>query len=270
MPKWRKYIIGSWSWKRPLYSLITIYLLLLIVVIFFAERLIFFPPSHEYSETLDGFQFLENEKKQKVASIYKKAATRMPTILWSHGNAEDISTAQPYMNYLHKQGFGIMIYDYPGYGLSEGKITETGCYNNIQAAWDHLTQTLKIPEDQIVIVGQSVGSGPSVWLAEKTNPAGLALLSPFKSINRVPFHINPFPYDRFPNIKRIHNVSAPLLVIHGDQDTVIKQSHGKSLCEKHQGESTFYDAKGKGHSDLYQDENVNLTLSDFLSSVRKK
>ena len=270
MASWTKYILGSWSWKRPFYSLFAIYLLLLIVVIFFAEKLLFFPPDSGYSDQLNGFVFLENKEQKKVACIYKKAAIGMPTVLWSHGNAEDINTSQQYMNFLNKHGIGIMIYDYPGYGLSEGKITETGCYNNIQAAWDYLTESLKIAEDDIVIVGQSVGSGPSVWLAEQTKPAGLALLSPFKSVNRVPFYINPFPYDRFPNIKRIQNVTAPLLIIHGDQDAVIKQSHGKALHEKHQGESFFYNAKGSGHNDLYSDSTVNDTLIEFIQSVKKK
>jgi len=246
MATWTKYILGSWSWKRPFYSLLAIYILLLIVVLFFAEKLIFFPPKSGYTESLTDFLFIENKEQQKVACIYKKAAPGMPTV------------------------FGVMIYDYPGYGLSEGRTTETGCYNNIEAAWEHLTQTLQISEKNIVIAGQSVGSGPSVWLAEKTNSAGLALLSPFKSINRVPFGINPFPYDRFPSIKRIKNVKAPLLVIHGDQDEVIKQLHGKALCDKHQGESSFYNAAGNGHNDLFGNPEVNDTLINFMQSVREK
>jgi len=270
MATWTKYILGSWSWKRPFYSLLAIYILLLIVVLFFAEKLIFFPPKSGYTESLTDFLFIENKEQQKVACIYKKAAPGMPTVLWSHGNAEDISTSQVFVNFLNKNGLGVMIYDYPGYGLSEGRTTETGCYNNIEAAWEHLTQTLQISEKNIVIAGQSVGSGPSVWLAEKTNSAGVALLSPFKSINRVPFGINPFPYDRFPSIKRIKNVKAPLLVIHGDQDEVIKQLHGKALCDKHQGESSFYNAAGNGHNDLFGNPEVNDTLINFMQSVREK
>jgi len=270
MSNWKTYVIGSWSWKRPLYSILSVYILLLIVVLFFAEKLIFFPPDSNYADTLNSFKLLKNEKDQDVAAFYKKAAIGMPTILWSHGNSEDISTGQQYMNYLCKHGFGILNYDYPGYGLSDGKTNEAGCYLNIQAAWNHLTQELNIPEDQIVLVGQSVGTGPTVWLAEKNNPAGIALISPFKSINRVPFNINPFPYDRFPNIKRIHKVSSPLLVIHGENDTVIKQSHGRALYKKHRGEKTFYNAEGREHNDLFSDPKVNTTLTDFVRAVTKK
>lgn len=266
MSNWKKYIIGEWNWKRPLYSLFSIYLLLLVAVIFFADQLIFFPPSAGYSEDLDGFQYLMNDKDEQVAIIYKKAANNMPTLLWSHGNAEDINLAQSYMDYLSENGYGYLVYDYPGYGLSDGSPSESGCYRNIQAAWTHLTDTLAIPEKDIFIIGQSVGSGPSVWLAEMHKAAGLVLFSPLKSINRVPFTINPFPYDRFPNIDRIANVSSPLLVIHGDQDTVIDQSHGKALYEKHLGEKTFHSAKGVGHNDSLSDKEVNTTLFNFLKA----
>ncbi|MGJ8656699.1 MAG: alpha/beta hydrolase [Akkermansiaceae bacterium] len=265
MNNWTKYVFGKWSWKRPFYSLLSIYLLLLVFVIFFADNLLFFPPTARYSEQLDGFQYLINDKDQQVATIYIKADNGMPTLLWSHGNAEDISTAQPYMDHLHDQGYGIMIYDYPGYGLSDGKPSEHGCTRNIQAAWHHLTETLSIPENQVFIIGQSVGSGPSIWLAERSNPAGLVLISPFKSINRVPFNINPFPYDRFPNIHRITKVTCPLLVIHGDQDDIIPQSHGIAIHEKHQGTKTFHSATGAGHNDILSDKESNATLIKFLN-----
>ncbi len=188
----------------------------------------------------------------------------MPTILWSHGNAEDLAAAQSYLIQLQKQGFGTLIYDYPGYGLSDGKPSENGCYQNISAAWKHLTQELAIPENEIFIVGRSIGSGPSTWLAEKNNPAGLALISPFKSINRVPFTINPFPYDRFPNIKKMKNVSSKLLIIHGDQDNVIGLSHGKAIYNKHQGDKKFINAKGYGHNDILNSKQVNTALSEFF------
>lgn len=269
MSNWTKYILGTWSWKRPLYSLSSIYLLLLVAVIFFANGMIFFPPVEKYSDQLDGFIYLTNSKDQQVATIYKKARDGMPTLLWSHGNAEDISLAQPYMNYLHDFGYGILIYDYPGYGLSEGSPSEGGCNVNIEAAWNHLTETLEIPDDQIILIGQSVGSGPSIWLANRSTPAAMVLISPMKSINRVPFKINPFPYDRFPNIKRIAKVDCPLLVIHGDSDTVIDQSHGKAIYEKHQGEKTFHSAEGKGHNDVLLDEKVNKALINFFKENSK-
>lgn len=264
MSSLKKYIIGEWSWKRPLYSLLSIYVLLLLAVIFYANQMIFFPPAEKYSDDLPGFQFLTNSKNDQVAISYMKARANMPTLLWSHGNADDIGTAQGYLELLHDEGYGILVYDYPGYGLSDGKPTEAGCYLNIQAAWNHLTETLQIPKEKIYLVGQSVGSGPAVWLADRDTPAGLVLISPFKSVNRVPFKFNPFPYDRFPNINRIGNVSCPLLVIHGDKDKAIDQSHGKAVYEKHKGEKTFHDAIGSDHNDILTSVKVNAALFDFL------
>ena len=268
MSKWKKYIIGKWSWKRPLYSLSSIYLLLLIFIIFYANSFIFHPPENQYTENLSGFLYLENEKDEQVAVIYKKANHGMPTLLWSHGNAEHLGYLESYLDYLNDEGFGIIAYDYPGYGLSDGKPTEKGCYNNIQAVWNHLTNTLSVPKKNIFIIGQSVGTGPSVWLAEQHTTAGLVLFSPLKSINAVPFNINIFPYDRFPNIDTIKNVKSPLLVIHGDQDEIIDISHGKAVYDKHTSTKKFHEATGLGHNDLLSDKEVNRALLDFLSISR--
>lgn len=267
MSHWKKYVIGTWSWKRPFYSLLSIYVLLLLVVLFFADHMIFFPPAERYSEDLDGFEYTINSEDEKVAIIYQKARASMPTLLWSHGNAQDISRVQGYLDFLHEKGYGILAYDYPGYGLSEGKPTEAGCYRNIHAAWLYLTDDLGVPEEEICLVGQSVGSGPSIWLAEQNEPAALVLISPFKSINRVPFKINPFPYDRFPNIDRIANVSCPLLVIHGDQDTVIDPSHGADVYAKHRGEKIFHRVEGAGHNDVLGRDEVDVVLFDFLKGL---
>ena len=265
MSNLKKYLIGEWSWKRPVYSLLSIYFLLLLAVIFYANQMIFFPPAEKYSDDLPGFEFLTNSKDEQVAISYLKARAGKPTLLWSHGNADDIATAQGYLELLHDEGYGILVYDYPGYGLSDGKPTEAGCYLNIQSAWKHLTETLKIPKENIILVGQSVGAGPAIWLAERDTPAGMVLISPFKSINRVAFTINPFPYDRFPNIKRISNVSCPLLVIHGDKDTVIDPSHGKAVYDKHKGEKTFHNAVGSDHNDVLTSKEVNTALFKFLN-----
>ena len=95
-------------------------------------------------------------------------------------------------------------------------------------------------------------------------PAGLALIAPFQSINRVPFGVNIFPKDRFPNIKRIPNVGSPLLVIHGENDRVIKPSHGKAIYDAHTGYKTLTKVNGAGHNDIWNKDEAYKSLFRFI------
>ena len=173
----------------------------------------------------------------------------MPTLLWSHGNAEDLSNTF-FLELFHQAGFGVLGYDYPGYGISDGKPTEKACYHAIDKTYEYLTETLAISQSNIIIVGQSVGSGPSCYLAEKQPAKALVLITPLTSAYRVGFGYPIFPCDRFPNLSRIKNINIPLMVIHGDQDTVVPQKHGIALIEAHQATHIFHDLKGRGHNDI--------------------
>ena len=251
MAHWKKYLIGKWNWKRPIKSIAFIYLALLVVALGFADRMIFQPPTPGYAENIEGILTTEKSDGQRVGMFYLPAAAGMPTLLWSNGNAEDIGYLKPRFESFHARGYGILAYDYPGYGISEGKPNEKGCYSACQAAWDHLTQKLGVPKNQIIIYGQSVGSGPSVWLASREKAAGLVLVAPFisafRSVTRIPL----FPKDRFNNISRIESITTPLLIVHGDQDGVIGQWNGKRLHELHPGPKQFLDVSGAGHNDIY-------------------
>ncbi len=274
----RKRLIGTWSWKRPFYSLASIYIILLILTSCgFVNKIIFPAPTPSYDSQTNGLIMLSNDQQQQVAGLYLEGDKGKPILLWSHGNAEDLGLVTPALKYINSNlGYSIFAYDYPGYGLSSGKPNEKGCYRNIQAAWDYLTQTRKINPNNIIIVGQSIGTGPSLWLAEKEPAAALILISPFTSINRIPFGYNIFPIDRFPNIKRIKklkNPSAPLLILHGENDSIIKQTHGKALFAASPLDSshkTFIDLKNTGHNDILNNQKFYSAISQFLEKIPQK
>jgi len=264
MANWKKWMIGEWNWWRPVKSLAFIYLCLLVVACGFSNKLLFQPPQSRYTEKMTGIELIERSGGEKVATYYHPAKAGMPTLLWSHGNAEDIGYLQERLGSFRARGYGILAYDYPGYGLSDGSPNENSCYDACRTAWDHLTGKLGIPREKIIIYGQSVGSGPSVWLAEQESCAGLMLVSPFISAFRAVTRVPLFPGDKFKNIKRIGKIETPLLVVHGDRDQVINQRHGKKLHELHPGPKTFKDIEGAGHNDLYI-----LAMDEVLNSLDK-
>ncbi len=270
---WKRILIGKWSWKRPFISLGSIYLMLLLTSCFFADQLIFVPPSSSYTTTYPNLGFVKTTENESIAYVHLPAGKGMPTILYSHGNAEDLAQTDGLYAELHARSIGVMAYDYPGYGLSTGTPNENSCQRAIQAAWKHLTDS-GIPASSIIIVGRSVGSGPAVWLASREKPAGLALISPFRSAftAAIPTPFSIFPGDRFPNMSRIRSMHHPLLIIHGEEDNVINVSHGKKLFAASPSEDkTLKLIPNAGHNDLFEiagDEIVNL-LEEFAKRVGK-
>lgn len=269
MSKLTAVLWGTWSWKRPFYTIAFIYLALGIVAVFFADKLLFFPPSEHYNEDLKNFHPIENEE-QIVASVYFPAQKGKPTILWSHGNAEDIGQLTDVFEALNKLGYGILAYDYPGYGLTSGKPTESTCYKAADTAYNHLIKNLNIAKKNIIILGQSVGTGPSTYLAENYQPTAIILISPFTSVYRAGIKYPIYPRDRFPNIKRIKNIKSPILFIHGETDEVIPHKHSEQLIAKHPGENQLLTVPRTGHNDIYFREfkMVITTIDQFISTHR--
>jgi len=268
---WKRILIGKWSWARPIKSLAAIYLMLCFVAVFFADRLLFIPPVSSYGADLEGLITLRTEAGEEIATLYFPAAEGMPTFLYSHGNAEDLGQALELYQVWRAMGFGVLAYDYPGYGQSTGTPDEGSCKRSVFTAWKYL-QRLGIPAESIVIVGRSVGSGPSTWLASQAEPAGLVLIAPFTSAFRVSIPFPLFPRDRFQNLKLIRTMDTPLLVIHGENDEIIPVAHGRTLEEASPaGDKAFIPVSGAGHDDLFEvagDEVVGQ-IADFARRVAK-
>jgi abhydrolase domain-containing protein 17 len=232
-----------------LYVIIGLYLALLLLGAFFADGLIFFPHRSSYK---DGPEILKlttaGGKKISAISLANPAARF--TLLISHGNAEDLGDDRPWLEELHEAGFSVFAYDYEGYGTSEGTPSEKAVYEDENSAYDYLTRTLHVPPENVIIYGRSVGSGPAVHLAARVPVAGLILQSPFLSAFRVLTRVPVLPFDKFPNYKDIRQVHCPLLIMHGEADTVIPFWHGKKLYELANGPKTFLPIPGADHNDL--------------------
>lgn len=266
---WKRILIGTWSWRRPFISLGSIYVLLCIAAVSCADRMIFVPPPTSYSETLPGYTKIDSKSAKPVAAIHLKAKPNAPTIIYSHGNAEDIGQNIDIFEALHDRGFGVIAYDYPGYGLSPGKPTEASTQQALQKVWDYAINS-GISPSSIVIVGRSIGTGPSVWLASRTKPAGLILIAPLKSVYSVAFGYPIFPGDHFPNYKRIADIHTPLLVIHGEMDNIIPISHGQEIHQKSPASNKFFTKiENSGHNDLFYNSSEEIfdAIDTFIKQL---
>ncbi|MGE3319359.1 MAG: alpha/beta hydrolase [Candidatus Berkiella sp.] len=253
-------------------QLLLIYLLIAFTFWFASDLMLFQPPkvprtiaTHPHAITIP----LANQ--QTLSAVYLPNTQAKYTLLFSHGNAEDLFTLSPFLKLLQQHGFAVFAYDYPGYGNSTGKATEASTYQAIQAAYQYLTTELGVPNNRIIVFGRSLGSGPSVELCQHNKVAGLILESPFVSAYRV-YSIWPiFPFDKYTNLDKIPKLSVPILLIHGTRDSVIPIWHGKKIYEAAASPKQAYWVEGASHNDVLITAQMEYfkTLQQFASSLKK-
>lgn len=195
------------------------------------------------------------------------------TILYSHGNAEDLIDIRESLRQLSEElNANVMVYDYCGYSLSSGTCTEEAC---IAAAGDCLEYLLDLGVDRngIVLMGRSLGTGPSIDLASREpGLAGVILLSPFLSVLRTRFPgglANTFKEaDMFHNVEKLASVTCPVLVVHGTEDCVVPLAQGVEVQRLAPNAVRPWWAEGAGHNDLHSHPDFYRKVGEFLFFVR--
>ncbi|XP_039164075.1 alpha/beta hydrolase domain-containing protein 17B isoform X2 [Eucalyptus grandis] len=181
-----------------------------------------------------------------VATFWKHPFARF-TLLYSHGNAADLGQMQELFIELRAHlRVNIMSYDYSGYGASSGK-------------------------EDLILYGQSVGSGPTLHLAARLQKLrGVVLHSAILSGIRVLYPVKmTFWFDIFKNIDKIRHVNCPVLVIHGTNDDIVDWSHGKRLWELSKEKYDPLWVKGGGHCNLETYPEYIKHLRKYISAMEK-
>lgn len=266
----KRRLLGEFTWKRLVRSLIFIYVFFALYVFFIADRMIFLPSPSSYPDTPDILKLTTADDIQ-ISAVYLPNQAATYTILYIHGNAEDLGNIQPLLHHLHSLGFSVFAYDYRGYGTSQGSPSERNAYRDSDTAFTYLKEQLKVPPEQIIAYGRSVGGGSAVDLAARHPLAGLILESSFTSAFRVVLPIPILPFDKFPNLDKITQVNCPVLVIHGTADETIPLSHGKRLFAAAPEPKLSLWVDGASHNDLFwvAGEQYGETLQEFAQLVAK-
>ena len=175
--------------------------------------------------------------------------------LYLHGNGGNLSHRPGHLREMAAAGSAVLIFDYRGYGKSAGRPSERGLYRDAEAAYDYLITTGYRP-DQIVVHGESLGSAVAADLASRRPCAGVVLECPFTSLRAeaaalVPV-AGPLFVSGFDTLQKICTVHAPLLIIHGDRDSVVPYAMGRELFEAANEPKTFWTAEGADHTDIVE------------------
>lgn len=236
--------------KSIMYIFIIIYIVLILTAIFLSDKLIFPAPAPSY-EILKNSTQLKLSDGTKITVIKKLPLGEPQTvILYNHGNAVDLGmidkNLQQIATYLNAE---VIAYDYPGYGTSTGKASESSVCAAAEAVYNYTINEIK-DKKKLIIWGRSIGGGPAIFLASKYPGHPLIIESAFLSAFRVVTHIAILPFDKFPNAKRISKIKAPILILHGKKDKIIPFFHGQTLYKLSKEPKNHLWIENAGHNNL--------------------
>jgi pimeloyl-ACP methyl ester carboxylesterase len=163
-----------------------------------------------------------------------------PTVLFFYGNQMSLAASRDIFADLRQMGVNVLIPEYPGYGMSEGKPSEKGCYEAADAAYAYLRQRADINQSKILIAGLSLGGGVAIDLANRERVAGLILVVPFANTRTVGHDNLPWylrwtvpllaPHAAFDNLAKIPRVSCPILFIQAKMDQLTSAKRSDELA----------------------------------------
>ena len=209
--------------------------------------------------------------------LFRQSKSRK-IILLSHGNAGDIARRLDLIKLLLRSGATVFAYDYRGFGLTAGKATLRGICEDGLAAYDFVRDELGYRPEDIVLYGESLGTGVTGFISERRQCAGLILQSGFKSLVAIAkekvkatraYPTFMFPQPRLDNLAVVKRKHPPLLLIHGEKDTTIPFSHSVEMFAAASEPKQFVPLPECGHTDLsdIDPDFYAKSVSDFIASL---
>jgi uncharacterized protein len=269
------------TWKRSLFlwcrRLFVLYLTVVLLMWWFENKLVYYPV-----KAADGWQDPPVAEMEEVdfptADGTRIHAWWLPhpnatrTLLVFHGNAGNLSDRGPTVARISELfGMNVMIFDYPGFGKSEGSPNEERCYASAEAAIRWLKQAKQIAPEQTVFYAESIGGGVAIEMATRYPCRNLVLVKTFTRLPLVAKKRYPWlPVDwlmsnRYDNLSKIGRVTCPVLIASATADRLIPYEMGEQLFAAANEPKQFYRDEGHDHNDRMPDD-FWPTLKAFLDS----
>lgn len=230
-------------------SLALAYIGLLLATPLLVPRLLFPKPPPSYAESAVA-HWVEGPEGRIPLRHLRTTGTARGLVLYHYGNGEDMGLLDHHYQAFLERGFDVCVWDYPGYGHSDGSPSVGGIERAADAVWAYVTGTLGYTPEGIVLYGRSLGGGPATYLASRNPCAGLLLESTFMSVTRVITQVRLLPFEYFDTYARIRAIECPLLIVHGTADLTIPVRHGRALFERAREPKRAQWIEGGAHNDL--------------------
>ncbi len=263
-----------------MFTLVTIiilcYLLIVIFVFFNQRNLLYHPSENNYNTHKVNFSYEEifiptSDDKKLKAWFHKKNLKNKKTLVFFHGNAGDLTNRIYKLNLIKNFDINFLIVAYRGFSGNEGSPTEEGLYQDARDTLSWLNKQ-KIEDKQIIIYGESLGTGVSAEVAQNKKFAGIILESPFTSMIEAGKHyyfylpVSLLLKDRYETIKKLKNINSPILVMHGKKDKIVPFNMGKEVFEKANDPKFSYFPENDDHMMDYN-KDLLKTLSNFFKTI---
>ena len=268
------------KFRKNLLQLILIifflYFFVLVFLYFYQRNLLYLPNENNYS----GDKISVDIQKVKIPTsdniellgwYHEKNLKDHKTLVYFHGNAGSLENRIHKLNHFKNMNINFLIIAWRGFSGNNGKPTEEGIYIDGKSAIDWLIKK-GVDEKNLILYGESLGTGVATHLAQNKNYAGVILETPFTSMIDTAKKFYPYiPVslllkDKFENYKKIKNINSPILVMHGEVDQIVPFFMGKKIYELANKPKYSYFTKYDDHMMEY-DENLVLALKSFLKSL---
>lgn len=210
--------------------------LLAVPALYLSQRSLIYPAPRGFAAVPAGYGKVSYRTGDglTLAAAWRPPAPGKPVVLFFHGNGDSWQGGAQANRLLAQAGYGVLLAEYRGYGENPGNPDEAGLYNDARAALGWLAAQGHAPQ-RVVVIGNSIGSGPASQLASEAQVRALVLISPFSSLPEVVADKLPWlpaswlVKDRYENAAKLGRVNAPVLVLHGAADTMIGLDHARRL-----------------------------------------
>ncbi|MCW9035533.1 MAG: alpha/beta hydrolase [Rhodospirillales bacterium] len=244
----------------------------LVAAIYFGQRsLIYYPDNNLGTPAQYGMPEMQVLGKSWYAPAQDET---LPVIVFFHGNAGHIGHRGFKARMFLDQGYGVLLVGYRGYGGNSGSPSEKGLYEDARTALSDLSSK-SIAKEQVVLYGESIGTGIAVQMALEGHGRALVLEAPYSSLEDIASQYYPiFPVswllkDRFDSIDKVDKISIPKLIVHGKKDEVIPQELGRRLFEKSAKPKQWNSFAKAGHNNLFE-HGAGVAVLEFLKEMKGK
>ena len=242
--------------------------------LFFFQRKIVFnvsgSPKKPYQYGLNNVQELKISTKDNIKLLcwHSKPTNGAPTLIYFHGNSFDIGERAYRIERYTKHGWGVLLVSWRGFSGNKGKPSETNLYIDAEAIMEWIEKEKLIKKDNIIIYGESLGTGVAIEMATRYLFKSVVLEAPFTSIADIAqkkYKIYPAKFmvlDKFNNLSKIKKVNSPILIISGKKDEIIPHSHSIKLYNEANNPKDFLFIDEAMHNNLY-DFRIDQKVIEF-------
>ena len=257
-------------------TIFVIYFLALVFLYFYQRSLLYHPNENNYSGDkisvdIEKVKIQTSDNIELLGWYHEKNLKDYKTLVYFHGNAGSLENRIHKLNHFQDMNINFLIVAWRGFNGNKGKPSEKGLYVDGKSTIDWLIKK-GVDEKNLILYGESLGTGVASHLAQNKNYAGVILETPFTSMidaakNFYPYiPVNLLLKDKFENYKKVKNINSPILIMHGEVDQIVPFSMGKKIYELANNPKYSYFTKYDNHMMEY-DENLILALKSFFKSL---